>query len=406
MRFLIILALIFVLLSCSEDSYSPSYVKVKIGALLPKTGAGSSFGESAEAALNIAKEEAIAELKESSVNCDIELIILDTETDTATALQKAIELKNMGVRYIIGPYSSASAAAIKEFVDNDEILVVSPFSVATSLAEAGDNIFRFAPSDHIQADAICAMMEAERINAVYSIVRDDLWGNNLISTVYNKYTSQGSNFLQFNEYQSDTEDFAQILNGANEYVKSAVAQRGDSSVAVYLISFGEGVEILEAAAEYEYLSQVKWYGASAFALNKDILNNENAAEFAISTELSCPLFGLDEDYRSNWESLIERIEAEIGRQPEVYALGAYDALKVGAKTLARSKGLDFATFREKFLEIANGYVGAIGETKLNPAGDIANANFDFWSLAKSGANYEWTVVAAFDSETKEITYHP
>jgi ABC-type branched-subunit amino acid transport system substrate-binding protein len=86
---------------------------ITIGALVPLSGIWSSTGESIGAALEIAVEDVNDYFSKSGSQTRLGLIIEDTKTDPAIALEKLHELAEKDIRIVIGPSSSAELIALK-----------------------------------------------------------------------------------------------------------------------------------------------------------------------------------------------------------------------------------------------------------------------------------------------------
>ncbi|MFL6490251.1 MAG: ABC transporter substrate-binding protein, partial [Nitrososphaera sp.] len=113
---------------------------ILIGALLPLSGTLSSFGESAEASLTLAVDDVNNQFAKSGSSFRVGLVIEDTKTDPAVALEKLKDLSSKGIRIVIGPSTSAAVSAVKDYADENGILVVSASSTAPSLAIPNDNV--------------------------------------------------------------------------------------------------------------------------------------------------------------------------------------------------------------------------------------------------------------------------
>ena len=121
------------LASCHKENNNENKI-IRIGALIPVTGTASSSGEATSAALTVALQEINQYLDGIKSGYQLEISLEDTGTDTLISIQQYNKLKAEGIRLVIGPYSSAEVKAIKPLADKDGVLVVSPSSVATSLA--------------------------------------------------------------------------------------------------------------------------------------------------------------------------------------------------------------------------------------------------------------------------------
>jgi branched-chain amino acid transport system substrate-binding protein len=87
------------------------------------------------------------------------------------------------VRIVIGPATSAAVKAVKDFADENDVLLISHSSTAPSLAIAGDNLFRFVPEDRQQGEAIAKKMWNDGIPIVVPMWRNDIYGNELYKSM-------------------------------------------------------------------------------------------------------------------------------------------------------------------------------------------------------------------------------
>jgi len=405
---LLLTVVIILFTSCHKKPPFPhgsSYTGyIRIGALLSITGSGSSTGQSSQAAIGFAQQDINTWLSSIDRNVRVQITIADTKTDTAEALKQLKLLYEQGIRLFVGPYSSAEVAAIKPFADTHGILIVSPSSVAVSLAIPGDNIFRFVSSDVIQGQAMTTMLLADSIRAIVPVIRDDVWGNDLLGATSKNFTASGGVVANAVKFSPGTTDFAAGLALADSYAINLINTYGNGKVAVYLCTLNEGTGILASARAYPHLRTLAWYGSSAFAHNASLLADTAACWFAFQHGLPCPSFGLDEAARSKWEPLTQRIQASIGRSPEIYALTAYDAAWVCVKTcLVTGTHADIATLKLAFFDESGNYFGASGNTTLDINGDRAFGNYDFWAVNQTPGGYLWQISAQYNSATGVLT---
>jgi len=401
-------AVIFLFTSCHKQCHyndePSSQTTIHIGALLSLTGSGASTGQSSQVSIGFAQQDINAWLSSIGRSVRVQLLVADTKTDTAEALKQLKIFYNQGIRLVIGPYSSAEVVAIKPFADTHGILVVSPSSVAVSLAIPGDNIFRFVSSDVIQGQAMTKMLVEDSIRVIVPIIRNDVWGNDLLGSTGSGFTGKGGVVFTAVKFDAGTTDFSSSLTQLDANVNTLLASYTPAEIAVYLCSFGEGSIILASSGNYPHLKSVAWYGSSAFAQNASLIADTAACGFASSHGLPCPIFGLDESARAKWEPLKERIMESIGRNPDVYALTAYDAVWVGLKTyLVTGTRTDIATFKLSFVDEAANYFGVSGNTTLDVNGDRAVGNYDFWAVKQNPSGYLWQIVARYNSATGILT---
>src|SRR5215210_1629307 len=388
---------------------------ILIGALLPLSGTLSSFGESAEASLGLAVEDVNSQLANSGSSSRVGLIIEDTKTDPNVAREKLIDLASKGIRIVIGPSTSAAVAAVKDYADENGILIVSSSSTAPSLAIPNDNVFRFVPDDTYQAEVLAKKMWDEGTRVVIPIWRTDVFGNNLQTSLKEKFEKLGGKVIDGIGYNPPVGNFAASLHRINfivweqelksltQKVNDAVWQYGADKVGVYIIAFDEIVPIMIQANRHQELQSVSWYGTDGSVQNEGLIKNIEAAEFAVKTNFLSPIYGVERS--GSFKKLEERIVEEIHRVPRSYAQVTYDEFWVAALSLTLNNYTgtqqdDFGSLRQTFVNTANLYTGVTGRTELNDAGDRKNGSYDFWVIRplSQGVNnkgsFEWTNVAA------------
>ena len=369
--------------------------EVAFGALLSLSGDWSSEGETSEAALELAVKDINEYLSCIGSETSIKLIVEDTGTDPAVALEKLKSFKEKGVSVVIGPQTSAEVETVKAYADENSILLVSPSSVAPSLAIPRDNVFRFCPDATHQAEAVARLMWEDGVRVVIPLWRGDVWGADLTKATKDSFEELGGTVIDGIRYSPTTGDFATELESLNSKVSQAIAQYGDvDSVGVYLLAFGEVVPIFIQAQNYTGISTVKWYGNSAVALDKELISNTQAAQFAIRAGFPNPTYAVG---KTGKYGLVEdQIREKIGRPPDNYALAAYDALWVATLSYLATGGTnDSATLKKALQQTAGSYFGATGWTALNEAGDRKFGNYDFWAVREDNGTFMWERVASY-----------
>jgi branched-chain amino acid transport system substrate-binding protein len=387
---------------------------ILIGALLPLTGTLSSFGESAEASLTLAVDDVNDQLANSGSSSRVRLVIEDTKTDPNVAREKLMDIASKGVRIVIGPSTSAAVAAVKEYADENGILIISSSSTAPSLAIPNDNVFRFVPDDTHQAEALAKQMWDEGTRVVIPIWRTDVFGNNLQSLLKEKFEKLGGKVIDGIGYDPPVGNFAASLHRINfivweqelrsltSKVNDAVSQYGADKVGVYIVAFDEIVPIMIQSNRHQELQSVRWYGSDGSAQQEGLIKNVEAAEFAVKTNFLNPIYRVNAS--DSFKKIEERIVEKIDRVPRSYAEVAYDEFWVAALTLNNHTGTqqdDIGSLRAAFINTANMYNGVTGRTELNDAGDRKYAPYDFWAVQpalKDGTNtssFEWTNVAVY-----------
>jgi branched-chain amino acid transport system substrate-binding protein len=404
-----ILTLLFV--ACNEDCNCPNDNQkhtIDIGVIIPLAGGGSSVGEGALAALEIAENEINTYMQSIISYYDFNFIVKDSETDPQVALSALKEFHQSGIRVVIGPFSSSAVAACKNFADENDMLIISPASVSHSLSIPDDNIFRMPASDSTQAIAMSQIFQYDNQNRViFPIMRDDVWGNDLFDLTKSSFNQIGGEIAEPVIYDPDTQDFSDCLSILNDKIGQFFETSGNKKAGVYLLSYGEGVKILEKAGEYSNLnsSDIIWYGSSAFANNKDLISNSAASLFALEHTFRCPVFGLMNDAEHKWSKLEQMLSNKIGRVPEVFSILTYDAMWVVTLSyLQAGHDPDFSEYKKAMIKVADLYFGATGPASFDHNGDRQLILYDIWQILRPEDTYSWIKVGQYEGVTNRIEW--
>ncbi|HTN45927.1 MAG TPA: ABC transporter substrate-binding protein [Flavipsychrobacter sp.] len=388
------LLLTLLIASCNRDDKKIGRQNVKIGALLSLTGNWSSLGITSRAAMDIALEDINAYMEETGSRYRFTSEIFDTKLDASLATDFIAEASKNGCKFILGPQSSAEAAAVNSYASANDMLVVSQGSTAGTLSIENDNLFRFCPDDHIEGLAMANTIYNSGIRALITAAREDAGNMGLQTSTGKAFQNKGGMLYITTPYSPVTSNFSALLSEIKTKILQYSATHDTSKIAVYLASFDECVGLFQQAANDPVLSKVRWYGGDGTALSAALIGNATAADFAIATEYFAPAFGLPAQASAKWQPLSEKIKHRTGITPDAFALASYDAVWVMALTYNAypySK-IDFGKLKAEFSDQASRYYGATGTTMLNAAGDRAVGSYDYWGLEKTGSGYSWRLV--------------
>ena len=376
----------------------PQFGRVsKIGVLVSLTGSWSSLGKNTVAALEIAADQIETATQGRQ---RFQLFVRDTQLDPSRALEAIKNLDQLGVKIVIGPQSSSEVARIKPYADAHNILVMSQGSTASSLAIAGDNIFRFCPNDTREAEAIVALMRHDGIRAIVPLWRNDAGNNGLHNSVKIRFQAFGGRVTQGFRYEPTTTNFSSAAASVASQIENLISSGKDpTTIAVYLAAFDEVVDVFHSAQGNTTLSNTAWYGSDGVALSAVLPADAAAAAFAVDVGYPNPIFGLPEALRSKWQPIANKIERRTGITADAFALSAYDALFVVQRALqdVSHPNKNFDNFKAAFVEEANAYHGVTGSTALDPAGDRLNGDFDFWAVRRRNGSYIWVRSGSYNN---------
>lgn len=394
--FLVVLSFCFsvFLLSCSKNETTPVRT-IRIGGLYSITGNWSTLGKASREAMNIALEDVNAYLESRGANFIFSTVNYDTRLDTAdakTAIQSGFT--NNDIRIFIGPQSSAELGAVRNYADENKILVISQGSTASSLAIPGDAIFRYCPGDGPEGGAMSRSMYAAGKRVVITLARNDAGNIGLQKSVNAAFASLGGQVDSISPYATNLTNYSALLAQLKTKIQQYAASLGADKVAVYIASFDECADIFSQAAADPAFATVKWYGGDGVVQSAALLSNTAARDFAIATTFFAPNFGLPSQPHPDLAAVATAIRTRSGVEADAYALSVYDAMWVVALTIANYPDVlnDFSQFKTAFSDQSEQYFGITGPALLDVNGDRAIGSFDYWGIVNENGSFLWKVV--------------
>ncbi|HEX6161374.1 MAG TPA: ABC transporter substrate-binding protein [Thermoanaerobaculia bacterium] len=390
MRKLPLLVLVCLLAFSASAARRHSADTIVIGGLFSLTGDGETLGKASTAALELAARDLNAEFAELRLPYRVRTIVADTQLTPSGAVAGIRALHEAGATIVIGPQSSAEAAAIREFVNENDIILISQASTAFSLAIPSDHLFRLAPNDRLEGAAVAALMEADGVEVMVPVWRADSGNTGLKDGVLQFFDGIETSGVS---YDPATTDFTATVSALGAAVRAAKNANPGKKVAVYVAAFEEGAAILDRARLDADLL-VNWYSGDGLTQSQAILANGAIASFAAATQFTAPAVTLSEQTRDRWEPLSEEIEAMVGFLPDAFSLSVYDAAM--AATLSSVEARNRAAFRRTAFErTAQRYWGVTGPLALDAAGDRRIADFDFWAVKETGTGIRWVRTSSY-----------
>jgi len=356
--------------------------EIRIGALFSLTGDGSTLGNASAAALELAATDINAEMQTMRLPYRVETFIEDTAHVPANALTKLIALNANHAGYVIGPQSSAEAAAVVDYANANNLIFVSQGSTASSLALPNDTLFRLAPNDKLEGAAIAALMRADGIDTLVEVSRDDAGNAGLRDSTMNAFIADGGTVVNGITYSAATTDFAPTVTSLGTIVRGIKNSKPSAKIAIYLAAFDEAVNIFDLARLDSDLASLRWYGGDGVVQSQALLAKSAVAAFGATTQFTAPNVGLDDATRDVWQPVSDQIKARVGFTPDAYALSVYDAAWVIALSFIESRGADDLR-KTSFARNLQRYWGLTGSTAVDANGDRKSGNFDFWTIRDS-----------------------
>ncbi|MCX8192956.1 MAG: ABC transporter substrate-binding protein [Nitrososphaeria archaeon] len=382
--------------------------EVAIGALLPLTGVLSSYGENDRVALEFAEKEINEWLKARGEEWYIKLYVEDSATDPKTALDKLMTLHGKGIKFIIGPMSSAEVSEIKSYADANQILVISQSSTSPALAIEGDWVYRYVATDLIQGPAAARVAYEQGIRYLVQVWRGDTWGDGLARATREafsnilKKTGEAGEVIEGVRYDPAAKEFSAEAAKLASLVTDLVGKYGKDKVGIDAIGFEEMIAFIPAAKASPILAEVKWIGSDGTAGVSGLVKERELAEFCMKIQFLNPIATLG--VAPHTEKVKNAVREKLGRDPEPYAYNSYDQLWTLAIALDLVDKYDSKAVRDILPEVVKRYIGASGFIELDKAGDRAYADYELWIPWRVDGTYDWRIAGTWRGSIDKVEW--
>jgi ABC-type branched-subunit amino acid transport system substrate-binding protein len=218
---------------------------LKLGLLLPKTGALAGSGKPIFAAVEVALKDVNA--AGGVLGKPVVTVTEDDGTDVGKATAGANRLIDDGVNAIIGPSFSGAATAVVPIAAAAGVIVFSPSATSAVLTTINDKglFFRTAPSDILQAQAIADVIMRSGAQRVFIVARNDTYGTGLEHDVSAALTTGG-----LPKADLQTAEYSVEANVDNTRTFSTIAQSivSFNTDSVLLLGYDETSGVVDAMA--------------------------------------------------------------------------------------------------------------------------------------------------------------
>ena len=406
-----------------DTMYDPPTGTITIGGLFSLTGEASSFGTQAQTATELGIEDFNAYLAEQGVDWRLALSSADSATNPVLALENVQTFHSKEIDNILGVLASALVSHVREYANNNNMLIISPGSTAPSLAIPDDSVYRLIPDDSNQGKAAGSLLSELEYTAMVPVWRGDTYGDGLKEKTAEDFIARGGDVHAGVRYNPDTPDLSLEMELLAKYVAEMADSckvdvedgqdcpegmtHGTERTAIFLIAFDEVVQLMQIADRHSILHEVAWVAAEAVAQSGPLIKDPLAAGFSEDVELLAlqVLTSPGQTYDDVHEKLVSRI----GTEPTQFVYPAYDSVWVLGKSILKANSAHPDAIKSVIDEVAAEYSGALASTELNEAGDLANANYMIYKVeggewVKTSARYsvERDLLTAFEQPTGDV----
>lgn len=400
---------------------------ILIGALLPKTGDSGTSGPGMERALFLAIDEinsagGIDGRKFAVVSCD------SGSTAEKAALAAEFLVEKLRVPAVVGPTTSGETIEAFTAVAKDAgVLLVSPSATSAVITDLDDDglLWRTAPSDALQGEALGRYLASEGFGKVAIVYRDDAYGSALAATIRETWCKPGGPTACI---EDDTDPGWNLLVRLYE-AEEAVKQSSDQADAVIaldafapdvtvVIGFAvDGISFMNLAAQRDpphtrFILPDGVKEAKLFeGLDADDLG-AGVEPIDLAPDVLCPILGTNPADPSSdvFQAFATRFSSKWNTPPEVFGAHTYDATwliayawAAASRTTSVPSGKDLALAMKRMSEgteikaglgdftkgagILSGsaagtidFRGASGELQFDPETGEAKSSIEAWRV--------------------------
>ena len=374
--------------SVNDDELSGVIV---IGSILPLSGNLASVGEEMRTATELGRDDFNEYLAQKGSNWSLEIAFRDSQTDEDISLQKLKLLhQNSNVDVVIGPITSSNLKNMQDYSNANGMLLFSCCSTAAELAIADDNVFRLVHDDSETGIAFGKVLSDAGIQVTIPIWRNDIWGTGMEKIVRDSLESKGGIVDTGISYDTDDSHFADDALALAGIVEEYVNEYPPEKIAVLLLGFSEGAQVIEFAATHDILDKVRWFSADGNTY-PELIDNSIKRQFVADTMLTTIEFTSDKNDVTTHvvDSLTEILE----RAPSNYANAEYDIVWIIGKAMERTQSTDVQMLSEAIPEVAKDSKGALGNIRLNDAGDLTPNKYNILTFIDD----QWVIQGVYDT---------
>jgi branched-chain amino acid transport system substrate-binding protein len=373
---------------------------VRIGVVSSSTSSLNSV----KTLMGLAEEDINSYYKSKGQDTTFRFEISDAAGSSEAHLDRVKEFKAEGINIVIGGAWSSQASASLSYVNENNMLLLSPGSTSPALAIPDDNLFRLCPDDTVQGRVIAEMLWSWGIKAIVVIQRGDAWADGIYDALSKNFSRMGGVIVERARYDPMDINFGECLKLAKEGAQEAINLYGVDHVAVEVLGYHEIADLVTMANDYPTIYGLYWFGSDGTALN--IALSFNTPDEADHLKMFSPLAAPVES--QGIEALRDRYLSSSGKTldaytAEFYAANWYDAAWICAKAVLEAGTTDTDKVKEVLPRVADDNY-TTGLCRLNPAGDRETADYIIWGYRLVNGICEDTRYGLYDGLNGEVTW--
>jgi len=376
--------------------------EIPFGVIVSRSGTWASSGLQSEVIAKIAEKDINDFVKAIGLNVRFKFYFEDDETNPSLTLQRAQSLAAKGIKVIFGSLTSKQTKSLAEFANTQKVVVMSSASTAPRerVAPPGGYLFRITAESSIpDSKALLNVLKTLGIKYVVVVTIDDTYNLAVRDAFVKLAPEYGVTVLLDAVYPPDMKDFSALLDQMEAAAKPYV-DKGEK-VAVFDNGWQEDLTLLltQANARKSFLLNLQWITPDTIYPADVVL--KNAADLASRVRVVCVQFTAPDTPLKR--RIVETVKKEIGMEPDIWALQAYDAAWVLALSTLLAGKYDADAIKAAIPYVAKMYWGVSGNTELNEKNDRKSQSEEIWAVIDG----KMVLIGMYDPISDSITwYHP
>jgi branched-chain amino acid transport system substrate-binding protein len=386
---------------------------ITIGALNDLSGQLSAQGKGDLAAENIAITEINAFTKASGCNLTFALDNKDYALNNQQALTDIQAMATAGEQVVVGPLNSGTAQFILSYANSNHIVMISPSSTSPALhvTDTTQNyLFRTAPNDAAQGQAIAREVLTQGAKAVILINRDDTYGGGLANATRSFLMKDGMAAASIGgpyKYATTTSDFTALISQVTTEYNTLNTGAAAGHVAIVSVSFQEIGSLLSQASTQSptIYNDVPWYGSDGEAQNS-LLSNSTVGTYTSHVILPSTLFNVVNNSRTNdfYHTYAGTPAlAAITGGGVFYTMEGYDDVWLAALSIMTAGQNSGTAIHSVFVQVATGFYGLTGWEGLS-GNDRIPGSYQIWKVVPSGSTFAWVLAGTYDYNSDTVSW--
>ncbi len=349
-RVLVLVVLVFLFFVVSTVMAAST---IKIGLSAPITGNYAEFGENFQYAVQMAAEKINAMGGIRGKN--IEVIVMDSKSDPKEAAIIAQRFaQDPEILAVIGDFTSTASLAGAPIYERYGVVQLSPTASHPEFAPSGKYMFGIVGTQDAEGpfNAKYIAKEYLGINSVGIIYINNDWGNVTKDRFAKAAEENGIKVTMAQPFLEGERDFNAIL--------TKIRQTNPEGLFIAAM-YNEGSLICQQIRKMGW--EVKLLAPSSVFSDSFIKLGGEAVEGVVTNTF----FALN-DPDPRVQEFIQEFRKRAGRDPNLHAACAYDAMMLIAEAIKRA-GFDRKAIRDALAE-TKGFQGITGSITFTPVGDV------------------------------------